>query len=94
MITLMFITAGGVGERFPDARFIFLEANGGWIVPWLERLDHKARADPVGSTLVARRGPSTYFRRQCWISFDPDENPAGRNGAIESVWRRPDSMGI
>ena len=27
-------------ERFPDLRCVFLEANGGWIVPWLERLDH------------------------------------------------------
>jgi predicted TIM-barrel fold metal-dependent hydrolase len=72
MITLMFITAGGVCERFPNARFVFLEANGGWIVPWLERLDHKARAYPWDLPAL-RHAPSTYFRRQCWISFDPDE---------------------
>ena len=30
-------------ERFPDAKFIFLEANGGWLVPWLERLDHHCK---------------------------------------------------
>ena len=35
--------AGGVCERFPDAKFIFLEANGGWLVPWLERLDHHCK---------------------------------------------------
>ena len=29
-------------SRFPDLRVVFLEANGGWIVPWLERLDHHA----------------------------------------------------
>ena len=37
--TLAFIVAGGVCERFPELRCVFLEANGGWVVPWLERLD-------------------------------------------------------
>src|SRR5438128_5262798 len=72
MTTLTFLTMGGVCERFPHARFVFLEANGGWIVPWLERLDHHAQEFPwdmPGLTLT----PSEYFRRQCWISFDPDE---------------------
>jgi uncharacterized protein len=40
MNTAAFLLAGGVCERFPDLRIVFLEANGGWIVPWLERLDH------------------------------------------------------
>jgi predicted TIM-barrel fold metal-dependent hydrolase len=72
MTALTFLTMGGVCERFPDVRFVFLEANGGWIVPWLERLDHHAHEFPwdmPGLTMT----PSEYFRRQCWISFDPDE---------------------
>jgi predicted TIM-barrel fold metal-dependent hydrolase len=72
MTTLTFLTMGGVCERFPEVRFVFLEANGGWIVPWLERLDHHAHEFPwdmPGLTMP----PSAYFRRQCWISFDPDE---------------------
>jgi predicted TIM-barrel fold metal-dependent hydrolase len=72
MITAMFITAGGVCERFPELKFAFLEANGGWIVPWLERLDHKANAYPWDLPTL-RHPPSVYFRRQCWISFDADE---------------------
>ena len=48
MHAICYITAGGVCERFPDAKFIFLEANGGWLVPWLERLDHHAREVLVG----------------------------------------------
>jgi predicted TIM-barrel fold metal-dependent hydrolase len=72
MSAICYITAGGVAERFPDTKFIFLEANGGWLVPWLERLDHHAKKFswdvPWLKTL-----PSEYFRRQCWISFDPDE---------------------
>ena len=72
MTSIAYLLAGGVCERFPDAKFIFLEANGGWLVPWLERLDHHCRKFqwevPDLSML-----PSDYMRRQCWISFDPDE---------------------
>ena len=52
MSCIAYLTAGGVCERFPDAKFIFLEANGGWLVPWLERLDHHCQEVPVG-----RAGP-------------------------------------
>ncbi len=72
MNTIAFTVAGGVCERFPDLKLVFLEANGGWIVSWLERLDHQHAIFPWDSpTLVMK--PSEYFRRQCWISFDPDE---------------------
>jgi uncharacterized protein len=64
---------GGVCERFPDTRFVFLEANGGWIVPWLERLDHHAHEFPWDMPGLTMK-PSEYFRRQCYISFDPDES--------------------
>jgi predicted TIM-barrel fold metal-dependent hydrolase len=73
MASVMWLTAGGVCQRFPGAKFIFLEANGGWIVPWLERLDHhckKFQWEVPDLELL----PSEVFRRQCWISFDPDES--------------------
>jgi predicted TIM-barrel fold metal-dependent hydrolase len=72
MAAISFITAGGVCERFPDTKFIFLEANGGWLVPWLERMDHHCRKYQWEVTDLSML-PSEYFRRQCWISFDPDE---------------------
>jgi hypothetical protein len=46
--------------------------NGGWLVPWLERLDHHCRKyqwEVPNLSLL----PSEYMKRQCWISFDPDE---------------------
>ena len=43
MSSIAYLLAGGVCERFPDAKFMFLEANGGWLVPWLERLDHHCK---------------------------------------------------
>jgi uncharacterized protein len=73
MNTAAFLLAGGVCERFPDLRIVFLEANGGWIVPWLERLDHHHEIFSWDVPWL-RHEPSEYFRRQCWISFDPDES--------------------
>ena len=73
MASMAFLLAGGVCERFPELRLIFLEANGGWLVSWLERLDHHAE---IFSWDVPdlKLPPSEYFKRQCWISFDPDES--------------------
>ncbi len=73
MNTIAFTVAGGVCERFPNLRLAFLEANGGWIVSWLERLDHQYEIFPWDTPGLDMK-PSEYFRRQCWISFDPDES--------------------
>jgi predicted TIM-barrel fold metal-dependent hydrolase len=73
MNSMAFLLAGGVCERFPELKLIFLEANGGWLVPWLERLDHHAEVFSWDVPLLKQR-PSDYFKRQCWISFDPDES--------------------
>jgi predicted TIM-barrel fold metal-dependent hydrolase len=73
METLTLLTCGGVLERFPRLRVILLEANGGWIVPWLERLDHHYEVFRFDVPWLKMK-PSEYFRRQCWISFDPDES--------------------
>ncbi len=73
MNSLTFLIAGGVCERYPDLRLIFLESNGGWIVPWLERLDHHYEVFDW-DVPVLKMEPSEYFRRQCWISFDTDES--------------------
>ena len=73
MTAVTFMTAGGVLARHPDLKVVFLEANGGWIVPWLERLDHHHKIYGWDVPWLADT-PSTYFRRQCWISFDADES--------------------
>jgi predicted TIM-barrel fold metal-dependent hydrolase len=73
MNTLTFLVAGGVLTRFPDLKVAFLETNGGWIVPWLERMDHTAKEFPWDVPWL-KEEPSAIFRRQCWISFDADES--------------------
>ncbi len=75
MSSLSFLISGGVCERFPDLRLIFLEANGGWLVPWLERLDHHSHVPLFRPDVpYLKMDPSEYFKRQCWISFDADES--------------------
>ncbi len=73
MSSMAFLLAGGVCERFPELKFVFLEANGGWVVPWLERLDHHYEIFTWDVPQLKMK-PSEYFKRQCWISFDPDES--------------------
>jgi len=67
------LIGGGVLERFPRLRVAILESGGGWLVSFLERLD--SRFEHVGNALPTKLSltPSDYFRRQCWISFDPEE---------------------
>ena len=83
------IIVGGVLERFPRLRVAILESGGGWLVPMLERLDH--RFEHMGWRLEdLSMQPSDYFRRQGWISFDPDEATLGVAaewlGADRIIW--------
>jgi predicted TIM-barrel fold metal-dependent hydrolase len=73
MNTVAFTLAGGVCERFPELQLAFLEANGGWLVAWLERLDHQHAIFPWDAPALTHE-PSEDFRGQCWISFDVDES--------------------
>ncbi len=63
----------GVFDRFPRLKVAVLESGGGWIGYWLDRLDAVYEATFVGRVVPLREKPSFYFRRQCWISCDPDE---------------------
>jgi predicted TIM-barrel fold metal-dependent hydrolase len=63
----------GTLDRFPTLRLGVLEAGSGWIGAMLDRLD----AFSESLNLAGRRPSATeYFRRQCFISGDPDETAA------------------
>ena len=66
------LTCGGVLERHPGLRVIFLESGCGWIAHWLERLDEHVESWGHASAPMARK-PSEIFARQCFISADPAE---------------------
>jgi predicted TIM-barrel fold metal-dependent hydrolase len=63
----------GVFDRFPRLRAVVLESGAGWIGYWLDRGDAIYRRTQLGSTVQLKEKPSYYFKRQCYISADPDE---------------------
>jgi predicted TIM-barrel fold metal-dependent hydrolase len=74
MLALAALVGGGVLERHPGLRVAFLEAGCGWLPYWLWRLDeHWEKTRGVAGEPELPAPPSAYFRRQCWISCEPDE---------------------
>ena len=70
----------GVLERHPALRVAFLEANCSWL-PWLlYRLDDQQRKYTDSPLPLA---PSEYFKRQCFISMEVDEELVA--GVIEQL---------
>jgi predicted TIM-barrel fold metal-dependent hydrolase len=65
---------GGVFERHPRLHFAFLESGCGWLPYWLARMD--GHAETWSHKLDLKRRPSDYFRRQAFISMDPDDECA------------------
>jgi uncharacterized protein len=61
-----------VFDRFPRLKVVVLESGAGWIGYWLDRMDGYA-ASLLGRAVPLKEKPSAYFRRQCFISCDPDE---------------------
>jgi len=63
----------GVFDRFPKLRVVVLESQAGWIGYFLDRGDAIFNGTTLGATVRLKEKPSYYFKRQCWISADPDE---------------------
>jgi uncharacterized protein len=89
MVAMGWFVAGGICERFPELTVVFLEGSGGWCATMLERFDH--HVDVFGSRYQTAP-PSEVFKRQCFISFDPDEEALAYTansrfvGADRIVW--------
>ena len=74
MLGLVSLCSGGVLARHPKLRAAFLEANCTWL-PWLLwRLDEgwEREGDIWAQDLTMK--PSEYFKRQCFVSVEPDED--------------------
>jgi uncharacterized protein len=69
-------TTGGVLERHPKLRAAFLEGTAGWLPWWLWRLDDQWEKFGPGCERQLSMLPSQYFKRQCYIALDVDEEPA------------------
>lgn len=74
MLAMLALIGGGVLERHPGLRVAFLESGCGWLPYWLWRMDEhwEGTMGVAGEPTLPLR-PSDYFRRQCWISCEPDE---------------------
>ena len=73
MLAALSVIWGGVVDRHPKLRIAFLESGGGWIAPWLDRMDRHFDDKGFNETAPKTR-PSELFQRNCWISFEPVEN--------------------
>jgi uncharacterized protein len=72
MLAAMSVIWGGVCERHPKLRLGFLESGGGWMAPWLDRMDRHFDDQGFNDSGLKTR-PSELFRRNCWVSFESVE---------------------
>jgi predicted TIM-barrel fold metal-dependent hydrolase len=72
MLAALSMIWGGVCERHPKLRVGFLESGGGWIAPWLDRMDRHFDDQGFNDSGLKSR-PSDILRKNCWISFEPVE---------------------
>src|SRR5713101_6238151 len=90
MLACLSVIWSGVCERFPQVRIGFLESGGGWLAPWLDRMDRHFEDQSQFNDHRLRLRPSEYFQRQCWISFEPVETSlayaAERLGPQKMLW--------
>jgi predicted TIM-barrel fold metal-dependent hydrolase len=62
----------GTFDKFPKLKLVILEVGAGWAQYWLDRMD--AVYDSVmGRGVPLKEKPSFYFKRNVWVSADPDE---------------------
>ena len=73
MMALLALIEGGVLERHPNLKVGFLESGCGWLPYWLWRLDEEYECHHWEVKDNVKMKPSEYFRRQCYVTFEPSE---------------------
>src|SRR2546426_7607941 len=76
MLTLGAVVTGGVLSRFPGLRMAFLEGSCSWLPWWLWALDERWEAWGDHELFGQDALPSELFRRQCFVSVEPEEELA------------------
>ena len=100
MLALGAVVTGGVLSRFPRLRMAFLEGNCGWLPWWLWALDERWEAWGDRELFQQDAKPSELFRRQCFVSVEPEEGQrcehvidelGDENLVISTDWPHDDS---
>ena len=75
MLAAVSFCGGGILERHPRLRVAFLEGNASWVPFLLWRMDehYEWLGDVFARDLSME--PSEYFKRQCFVSVECDEEP-------------------
>lgn len=73
MVAFVALSMGGVLDRFPRLRVVFLEANCGWVPYLVDRVEeHREKRRDLLPAM--RRDPREYFQAgQCYVSFECDD---------------------
>jgi predicted TIM-barrel fold metal-dependent hydrolase len=84
MIQLTNVVVNGLPERFPDVRFIFMEAGQAWVPFLIARLDNEYRLRSSEAPLL-KRLPSDYIRDMFFTTqpFERLDNPAHIQAVFE-----------
>lgn len=82
MLAMIAFILGGVLEKFPRLRVLFLESGASWAAYWLWRMDEHIEKRPDECPDL-RMSATDYFRRQCVITTETDEHPVA--GAAEYI---------
>ena len=74
MLAVISMIGGGVLERHPNLRVAFLEGNCSWVPFLLWRLDEHYEVTFRRPESKLTMKPSEYFKRQCFVSVEADED--------------------
>jgi predicted TIM-barrel fold metal-dependent hydrolase len=82
MIGIMTLIGGGVMEKYPRIKFVFLEIGSAWLPYWMWRMDdHYDTSSHKLSNLP--KAPSEYVKGEsCFVSCEPDEEGLAHTASI------------
>ena len=85
MYAMADLALGGVFERFPSLKVVFLEAGVVWMPSYVERLDKALAsfAPATGGDVLARKPSEYLLSGNCWFSAEADEG--GLAAAIDAL---------
>ncbi|HEY7163632.1 MAG TPA: amidohydrolase family protein [Candidatus Binatia bacterium] len=82
MIGIMTLIGGGIMEKYPRIKFVFLEIGAAWLPYWMWRMDdHYTTSSHALANLP--KAPSDYVRSDsCFVSCEPDEEGLANTAEI------------